>query len=185
MPPSEADVLALQALELAVQPLSGPLVRLLDPPPPSQAPPALPPRHDATPFPGWCVDTFTIPAAFPRSARGSTISPGAEGAAAAEPASADRTGKDNVGEVYERLMRAQFEGTRRQVDADDAEEVGEQVPLWVSVNRYSRAKREPVEADPAGGDGLTLVWAHANGFHKGQSAVQRRPSLALPVQREG
>lgn len=72
----------------------------------------------------------------------------------------------DVGEAYERLMRAQIEGARRQVDVADEGEVGRQVPLWVSVNRY-RPVEEGLKGD-GGGEGLTLLWLHANGFHKGE-----------------
>ncbi len=173
MSPSEADVLALDALELSVQPLTGPLLPLLIPPTPLTAPPPLPPRHDDIPFPGWRVDRFTIPAAFPRSAPGSTVPPGAlaQGAGPAAAAKGEPTGRHNVGEVYERLMRRQVEGAQRQIDVADQAEVAEQVPLWVSVNRYRPAKVPPTQAGEKG-EGLTLVWAHANGFHKGEHALK-------------
>lgn len=155
---------ALLAQERQVKLHTGPLVPLLPPKPAGRQLPPLPARSSSEPpfgslHDGWKLDTFIVPAAFPRSAAGSTQHP-----AAAEEQSVVGGGRIDVEAAYKQMLEAQLESNKRgQVSVDDKEELAEQEQLHIAVNRYQpRVRRE------GGSRGLTLVFAHANGFHKGE-----------------
>jgi hypothetical protein len=152
---------ALLQLENQATLLSGPLVPLLPPKPASRPLPPLPLRSSSTsPFgpahAGWKCETFIVPAAFPRSTTGSTRLP----TASPETPEPGTRVKIDPKKAFKELLEPQIAALGRQVDVEDKNEIEEQVQLFVAVNRYSRSVRRV-------GRGLTLVFAHANGFHKG------------------
>ncbi|KAK4046262.1 hypothetical protein OIV83_006185 [Microbotryomycetes sp. JL201] len=169
---------ALLALERRAKWLDGPLVPLIGPKPCERELPRLvrsdarrrqpfgPSRHD------WTCDTFVLPAAFPRSTRKATVTPSghtnsATGTSAAtpgpSPAAAARTKPDPL-QLYKALLEKQVEAHQEQISVDDESEVQTQQQLYLAVNRYKRARTDDTQSssDPV----LTLVFAHANGFHK-------------------
>ncbi|KAL8281173.1 hypothetical protein RQP46_006531 [Phenoliferia psychrophenolica] len=64
------------------------------------------------------------------------------------------------------LFGPQSEALKSEINIDNAEEYQDQEQLFLAVNRYTcePAPRQPASA--ASGPGLTLVFSHANGFHK-------------------
>jgi hypothetical protein len=153
-------------LEKRAKVQTGPLVPLLPAKTSKRQLPQLPPRASAAPFgaqrPGWRLDSYIVPAAFPRSARGSTQHPAP---APDKPAAAGATRvKVDANAAYEQMLTAQVEAHQGQVDVEDQREMEEQEQLYLAVNRYRPKKRRE-----GGQQGLTLVFAHANGFHKGES----------------
>ncbi|GAA5981685.1 hypothetical protein JCM11641_004214 [Rhodosporidiobolus odoratus] len=134
---------------------TGPLLRLLPPQPITRPLPPLPPSSPI--HPGWTSQTYILPAAFPRSYKGST-----------RPASSPRSPfptppkpgqRINPNEAYQALLGPQVEGFSYKVKLGDQTELDGQEQLAVVVNRYRPEKK--VE-----GKGLTLVFSHANGFYK-------------------
>lgn len=154
----------LLELEKRARLQTGPLVPLLPAKTPSRQLPSLPLRTSAdAPFgaqqPAWQLDTFIVPAAFPRSAIGSTRHPTT---AAEKPTDGGARVKVDANAVYKEMLEAQVPAHQHQVQVDDQQELAEQEQLYIAVNRYRpKARRE------GGPRGLTLVFAHANGFHKG------------------
>lgn len=156
--------------EQQVTPLTGPLVRLLPPKPISSR--TLPPltlrSSTESPFgsshPTWRCDTFVVPAAFPRSVKGSTARPG--------PVKANVAGapqRIDVDKALLELFEPQSEALKSEINADDPVEYEDQEQLYLAVNRYRSSAPRRAEA---GGPGLTLVFSHANGFHKGSSSAR-------------
>ncbi|GAA6028407.1 hypothetical protein JCM8097_007016 [Rhodosporidiobolus ruineniae] len=138
----------------------GPLLPLLPPKPISRPLPPLPPRSPAPPvLPGWSCDTFTLPAAFLRTYKGSTKRPGEPRRSLPQPGP---DGRIDGKEAFKALVEPQVEGFKQTVTVDDEEELERQEQLLVVVNRY-RPERKRREED---GQGLTLVFSHANGFYK-------------------
>ncbi|ORY90676.1 Alpha/beta hydrolase family-domain-containing protein [Leucosporidium creatinivorum] len=138
---------------------TGPLVPLLPPKPRSRQLPPLPPRTSSpSPFgshhPKWQLDTFTIPAAFPRTPRNSTKLP----AAATKKPTGER---DDASAAIVKVYEEQAEASWEEVDLNSQKQFDEQQQLYTVVNRY-----KPQSWRKGEGRGLTLVFAHANGFHK-------------------
>lgn len=71
--------------------------------------------------------------------------------------------KIDANAAYEQMLTAQVEGHQRQVSVEDKQELEDQEQLLLAVNRY-----RPKQRREGGQQGLTLVFAHANGFHKGK-----------------
>ncbi|KAM0791474.1 hypothetical protein ACM66B_005927 [Microbotryomycetes sp. NB124-2] len=160
----------LLALERTAKMLDGPLTPLAAPKPLTRPLPRLvrseaqkrqpfgPTRSD------WTCDTFVVPAAFPRSTKGATVAPSNESAratAAATSAGPERRQRPDSLQLYKALLEKQVEGYQEQVTLDDKSELDKQQQLYLAVNRYKRVKRESSN-EPV----VTLVFAHANGFHK-------------------
>ncbi|ORY36942.1 hypothetical protein BCR35DRAFT_60181, partial [Leucosporidium creatinivorum] len=149
-------------LERRAKVQTGPLVPLFPSKPSKRQLPQLPPRSSAAPFgpqrPGWRLDSFIVPAAFPRSAQGSTQHPTP---APEKPAAAGSRVKVDANGVYEQMLTAQVAAHQGQVSIEDKQELDDQEQLYLAVNRYRPKKRRE-----GGQQGLTLVFAHANGFHK-------------------
>jgi hypothetical protein len=144
---------------------TGPLVPLLPPRTHRRTLPTLPLRTSShSPFgpttTGWTCDTFVIPAAFPRSIARSSRHPSA--GAATPLADGERV---DLNKALLELYTSQAAACSTQVDVRDAAQMDEQEQLFLSVNRYSRATPRAVTGTQVG---LTLVFAHANGFHKGE-----------------
>ncbi|BGP16575.1 hypothetical protein JCM10213_000513 [Rhodosporidiobolus nylandii] len=147
------------SLEQSVRLAHGPLVPLLPPKPISRSVPPLSSRTPSAPIhPGWTRETLTLPAAFPRSYRGSTRSAGSARAPFPPPGP---DGRINPKDTFEALLRPQIEGFVQPVDAQDTAELERQEQLLVVVNRY-----RPEKSLPEGQQALTLVFSHANGFYK-------------------
>lgn len=127
--------------------------------PPSQTPPHLPPRPALPPPPpGWTSTSHVVPAAYPRQFGAST------GKLARESHPfRDTSATSSAGETSEGRRKRAAEETRLSLTArfDAGERVGEnredQPGLWMAVERWRRE---------GGGEGLTLVLTHANGFTK-------------------
>lgn len=155
----------LLELEKRAKVQTGPLVPLLPVKASQRQLPQLPPRDCDAPFgaqrPGWRLDSYIVPAAFPRSARSSTQH---STDAPEKPAAAGATRvKVDANAVYEQMLTAQVEAHQRQLEIEDKTELEDQEQLYLAVNRYRPKKRRE-----GGQQGLTLVFAHANGFHKGE-----------------
>ncbi|SCZ98464.1 BZ3500_MvSof-1268-A1-R1_Chr7-1g09158 [Microbotryum saponariae] len=140
----------------------------------------LPRRSREAPFgarhPSWTVDRFIVPAAFPRSVKGSTTDPASspsEKASCATSASTSLSssskappGRIDADRACKELLDVQLEGLRNPTNPIDTKELASQEQLYTVVNRYRsstthgavlRRSKEPI---------LTLVLGHANGFHK-------------------
>lgn len=114
---------------------------------PTRALPSIPQRDPSTnPLLGWSIETFVIPAAYPRAFPRQTKRPH-EARKDLKPG----TREEMLLDLYERQMEA-----GRTQGAEEDEE-----GLWMAVNRYMRKKGN--EGD---GQGLTLVMIHPNGMHK-------------------
>ncbi|KAM0752375.1 alpha/beta-hydrolase [Meredithblackwellia eburnea MCA 4105] len=149
----------LDQLEKQAKPLQGPLVPLLNNPfQTSRNLPQLPPRSSHFKQ-GWNLHTFVIPAAFPRAVKGSALPRSAQ-PPQPEPV---RSGKIDMDKALLDLYGPQVDALQRQYDYQndqDKKEFGEQEQLWIAVNRYRR--NVPTSKQNA----VTLVFSHANGFHK-------------------
>ena len=156
-------------LEEQVRPLSSPLVPLLPPKPSSRPLPSLILRSTTdSPFgtnhPAWCCTTFIVPAAFPRSIKGSTAPIGS-----APTRNIGLPQKVVLADALHKLFAPQSEAMKSEVNVNKVEEYQDQEQLFLAVNRYSRlGSRQPGPREP----GLTLVLSHANGFHKGALVIQ-------------
>lgn len=153
----------LLSFERRAQPLTGPLLPLLPPKRDHRELPTLPQRTMQQPVlgvnhPDWTYDTFIVPAAFPRSVRNSTQAPQQQQRQAAVGARV----KIDPKQAYRDMIDAQVEARARKVTLDDSAELNSQQQLHLAVTRY-RPKMPRLGTGP----GLTLVFAHANGFHKG------------------
>lgn len=118
-----------------------------------------------TGLPGWHVETYAFPAAYPRSAAGSIIDATEKEARA--PSSADAKASDKPVKQSKAEVEAAVEETwNRQKAArqypPDANSSNGPNPLYIAVKRYYRTASKTAR----GKDGLTLVLAHANGFPK-------------------
>ncbi|KAK4056777.1 hypothetical protein OIO90_002329 [Microbotryomycetes sp. JL221] len=161
----------LLALERSAVMFDGPLVPLLSPKLDTSS--SLPRliRSDSTrmaPFGpsrrDWTCDTFIVPAAFPRSSKRATIDPtneSTQAAAAPNEARAQRQRPDPK-QLYRQLMEKQVAAHQQEVDVNDKDELNKQQQLYLAVNRYKSTKPRRHPNAPV----LTLVFAHANGFHK-------------------
>lgn len=151
------------AIERTARLKTGPLVPLLPPKPRSRPLPPLPPRiSSAPPFgfkhPEWKLDTFVVPAAFPRTPRNSTKPP----VAATKKPTGER---DDASAAVVKIYDGQAAGSREEVDMSSQEDLDQQQQLYTVVNRY-----RPESGREGEGKGLTLVFSHANGFHKGEQS---------------
>ncbi|GAA6000046.1 hypothetical protein JCM10207_006028 [Rhodosporidiobolus poonsookiae] len=153
--------LRMQAvMEHSVQLADGPLLPLLPPKPSSGSLPPLAPRPSTSPhLPGWTRDAFVVPAAFPRSYRGSTKRPGQPRAPMPPPGP---SGRVDPKKAFETLVKPQVEGFGQAVRIDKPDELEEQEQLQIVVNRYRPERPRRQGEEP----GLTLVFSHANGFYK-------------------
>ncbi|SCZ88345.1 BZ3500_MvSof-1268-A1-R1_Chr2-1g04349 [Microbotryum saponariae] len=112
----------------------------------------------------WKVDTFVVPAAFPRSLKSGTTSTSNPKGSASQPSGAPATtGRIDASQAFHDLAVNQLHGLRGgKVSIADQQELREQEQLFLAVNRYVNRAAAPSKAAPL----LTLVFAHANGFHK-------------------
>lgn len=145
--------------------LDGPLTPLLPAAPSSrQLPPLQLRSSNESPFGAqrraWHCDSFIIPAAFPRALHSSRhpVEKKTAGTASAGPPP-----KVDLPKALLQIYEAQVASSEKQVDVNDREALEAQEQLFVVVNRYSLVNKTRVGKEP----GLTLVFAHANGFHKG------------------
>lgn len=117
--------------------------------------PVLPPRSCP---PSLIVQTFVLPAAFPRSFSGSTQ----RETAPARGLSAERIDVDlEMVSLFERQLASsarQLEATQEEIEAQDQ--------LFTCVNRYTPKHRRSKAGRSTKEPGLTLFFAHANGFSK-------------------
>ena len=138
------------ALERTARLQAGALVPLLPARPSPRRLPALKPRARDLPFgqqvQGWQLDSFIAPAAFPRSAKRVKLE---------ETRPQDRD--ERLLNVYERQVLS----SQAHVDIGDLEELGRQPQMYLALHRFRPRK-------PRKGKGLTLLFSHANGFHKGK-----------------
>lgn len=100
---------------------------------------------------GWQVETFIVPAAYPRAFGGQARAVGA-GMMGGPP-----DGKLDVQREWTEMYRRQLRSGSAQRSM--GEMGAEEEQLFITVNRY-------YPATPLIGQGLTLVFAHANGFSK-------------------
>ncbi|SCV72099.1 BQ2448_4793 [Microbotryum intermedium] len=112
----------------------------------------------------WKFETFVVPAAFPRSLKGctssSTKAKGSESQSSGAPAA---TGRIDANLAFHELCMNQLQALRGgKVSITDQQELREQEQLFLAVNRYVNRAAAPSKEAPL----LTLVFAHANGFHK-------------------
>ncbi|KAG0140140.1 hypothetical protein CROQUDRAFT_674802 [Cronartium quercuum f. sp. fusiforme G11] len=101
----------------------------------------------------WTVSNHIFPAAYPRSMRGSALSPGIH----PQPNHLDST--DRM-EIAKRILAANSD-TSRVDDSTDMTQIDE-CQLFISVNRYYRKAGSSSNAH----NGITLIFSHANGLHK-------------------
>lgn len=84
--------------------------------------------------------------------------------------------RDDASDAVVKLYEDQAAGSWEEVDMSSQMELDNQQQLYTVVNRYrsERVRKEP-------GQGLTLVFSHANGFHKGEQvdAALERPAADL------
>ncbi|KAK4704536.1 hypothetical protein P7C70_g1681, partial [Phenoliferia sp. Uapishka_3] len=149
-------------LEKQVKPLTGPLVPLLPPIVSSRQLPTLQLERSDAPFgtqhPTWQRQTYVVPAAFPRSISGSTAHP--DNQIAGGDAAPQRV---DVAEALLKMFVPQSDALKKEVDVESLEEYQDQEQLFLAVNRYRCTERRTSnKMEP----GLTLVFLHANGFHK-------------------
>ena len=112
---------------------------------PTRPLPPIPQRDPSTnPLSGWCIETFIVPAAYPRAFPRQMKRPD-EKRQDLKPGTRD--------EMLLDLCTRQTEATMSQ-GVEEGEE-----GLWMAVNRYRRNKGNEV-------NGLTLVMVHPNGMHK-------------------
>ena len=136
----------------------GPLLPLLAPKRLTRELPALARRSPLPQLrPGWTCETFTAPAAFPRSYPDSTRRAGEP---LDDPTDANG-GRLDPQKAWDGLIAPQVRGFNNPVTLDDTAELDNQEQLVIAVNRY----RPPAHKRRKG---LTLVLSHANGFYKGQ-----------------
>ncbi|KAM0752403.1 alpha/beta-hydrolase [Meredithblackwellia eburnea MCA 4105] len=166
----------LRQLERQVKTLTGPLIPLLNCPlPHSQSVPSLPPR--TKPFKaGWELQTFIVPAAFPRSIQYSALSRSrsplsTEGGkpVIGQPTTAEQKekGRVDIEQAVLELYQPQVEAFQRQYDVEsDKVEMEDQEQLWLVVNRYRPSSAKALRNSESGTEGVTLLFSHANGFHK-------------------
>ncbi|GAA5925858.1 alpha/beta fold hydrolase [Sporobolomyces koalae] len=146
----------LDPIEGQAKVLQGPLLPLLSPKALERELPRLARRSPPPQLrPGWTFETFTVPAAYPRSFPGSTKSPLEQ---LQDPTDA-KGGRLDTETAWKQLIQPQVEAFNKPVRLDDQEELDKQQQLVLSVNRY----RPPIERRTKG---LTLVLSHANGFYK-------------------
>ncbi|GAA5893666.1 triglyceride lipase [Sporobolomyces salmoneus] len=143
-------------IESLARPQTGPLLPLLPPKPLTRSLPPLPVRSPLPQLlPGWTCETFTVPAAFPRSYPNSTKH-------ASEPLhdpTDAKGGRLDPQKAWDELIKPQVDGFNNPVKLDDKEELERQEQLVLAVNRYRPPKENRRK-------GLTLVLSHANGFYK-------------------
>lgn len=151
--------------------ISGPLLPLLPPKPIRRQLPVLPKRADGVPALGdrranWTCDTHILPAAFPRSVRNSTQPVAKQQQQQAAAQQDTPRVKVDAKLAYLKMMEEQVTSREIPVKIDDKLELDAQEQLLLTVNRY-----RPRQTRNEGPRGLTLVFAHANGFHKGELQV--------------
>jgi hypothetical protein len=113
----------------------------------------------------WVVETFIIPAAFPRNYPHSTKTIDARKAKEERVEAGD---KIDVQGTMIRMLETQIEAQDNVINhVDDATE---QEQLYGVVNRYTK-KMKLNEAGRNKPVGLSLVMCHANGFNKEVSAI--------------
>lgn len=156
--------------EQRVKPLTGPLVPLLPPKSSSRTLPALDLRSSTeSPFgpkhPTWRCDTFVVPAAFPRSVNGSTVPSGSAKVDVSGHTPAQRV---DIDKALLELYKGQSEAMQSEIDFSRPGESEDQEQLFIAVNRYRSSTPRNAAAN---GPGLTLVFSHANGFHKGENGL--------------
>lgn len=157
---------------LTQSPRTGPLLPLLPPPLASTTfnLPSLPPRASAFLFEDrtdWICETFTFPGAYPRSVPGCVRlkSERRSGNELEEKTTIPFEAglKSDVARLVEAMYDAQVNAVLADspiVSTDEGD--CEEERLFIAVNRY-RKVRTGVKKE----EGLTMVFAHANGFHKG------------------
>ena len=162
--------------------------------------PARPPSHprDCAPFtasssssslPSWKCKTFAFPAAHPRSiARSARDAAAAEAYTRAEPppkaapagSAPPRMTKEEVAAIRDEMYDRRRNAAKPRPDNSELERAA---PLWLTVNRYSPARKGRSTSSSTQGSGnaqsvldpVTLIFAHANGFSK-----EVRPPARLP-----
>ncbi|GAA6012026.1 hypothetical protein JCM11491_000143 [Sporobolomyces phaffii] len=169
----------MDPIESTAAPQSGPLLPLLPPKRLERTLPSLARRSPPCQLrPGWTCETFSVPAAFPRSYPGSTKH---AQDALHDPTDAKGARLDPQ-KAWDELIKPQVDAFNRPVTLDDRGEIEGQEQLVLAVNRY----RPPANKRRKG---LTLVLSHANGFYKEiwepmlSSLLQDlEPSNCLPVE---
>lgn len=153
-----------EKIESHAKRIQGPLVPLSPPKHDHNAPTLNSPTCRANPLenhPDWLVETFVIPAAYPRSIPGSTKSPTARTRGGNE-SEQEQERIDLEGALID-LYVAQVQANLNPVEVGEGREV-EQEQLFLAVNRYSRKNLSEHEGRELARRGVTLVLAHANGF---------------------
>ncbi|GAA5991015.1 hypothetical protein JCM11641_007311 [Rhodosporidiobolus odoratus] len=112
--------------------------------------------------PGWRVDTYIAPGAFPRMQRNGTRPRGTPSPVAHRPAEGDRLDYEEL--LLDVLGEQVRTVSQPVVDVDDTA-VKEQEQLYLAVNRYVPLA-PPSTNRKKGGKGLTLVLCHGTGLHK-------------------
>ncbi|GAA5898145.1 hypothetical protein JCM6882_003336 [Rhodosporidiobolus microsporus] len=158
--------------ELDLPPPSNPFTPLLPPRADKQRPlPPLQPRSNDSFRPGWRIDTFLVPAAFPRTQRNGTRPAGTPSPVSHRPPKGDRVDLealllDVVGTQVEELKKPVTD-----VEGDEAV-VQEQEQLFLAMNRLV-----PLEKREDGRKGISLVLCHGTGLHKETWEPVLRPLL--------
>ncbi|GAA5856771.1 hypothetical protein JCM8547_008833 [Rhodosporidiobolus lusitaniae] len=136
--------------------------------------PALELRDSSSFRPGWRVDSYVVPAAFPRVQRNGTRKAGTPSPVAHR--SVDRREKVDLEEVMLDTLGTQIETLRQPVLEVEAEReaLEEQEQLHVALNRYVPLK-EKREED--GRKGVSLVFCHGTGLCKEIWEPVLRPML--------
>ncbi|GAA6013804.1 hypothetical protein JCM10207_008197 [Rhodosporidiobolus poonsookiae] len=164
----------LRRAELATPAPDFPLAPLLPPDAARQrALPALPLRDSSSFRPGWRVDSYVVPAAFPRMQRNGTSAPGEPSPVAHRPAQGDRIDYDELlldvlGEQIETVNDAVLDVER------EREALEKQQQLYLAVNRYVPTRRS---ASAGKKTAVSLVVLHGNGMHKEIMEPVLRPLL--------
>lgn len=116
---------------------------------PTRALKAIPQRDPTTnPLPDWQIETFLVPAAYPRAFPRQTKR-------------ANEGRKDLIAGTREEMLLDLYE---RQTEAGRTQGAAEgEEGLCMAVNRYTRKKGNEGSGE---GRGLTLVMIHPNGMHK-------------------
>jgi len=131
--------------------------------PPSQIPPRLPARPALPPPPpGWISTSHVIPAAYPRRWRGTTGNLNRESHPfQSKPATGKESKEDREARAIEETKVCLKQRYASAEESASSQENGEEPLLWMAAERW---RRDPGHAQA--GEGLTLVFKHANGFTK-------------------
>lgn len=156
--------------------------------PPASPVPSLPARPEVAAPPGWTRSEHPLHAAYPRTfveSTGSLVRELAPFALGPAPEGEDREAKKK------RIMGEVKGAITQRLDATMTHEGDGQPALWVAAERWSRANSDSnvdKQEGGRGGQGVSLVLTHANGFTKevrhcslhssGQKAIAHLSELA-------